>query len=500
MDDIYAAGVPYVIVPGNHDYAFGNDNTSQSSYRDSTMFNTYFPTSDESVTETVAGYFEEGKMDNTYHLFEAEGHKYLIVALEFGPRNEVLDWANEIVAQYSDREAIVVTHGYSTCAGTSTSTKGYLLSESSQTAQSGVPSSYTFINLYGNCNNGDDIWEKLVSRHGNISMVLCGHDICAYVLRNYDETVYGNTVAQLKIDGQGIDHGYTTGKYENTVAMIGIMRFTNGGKNVDFSYYSTVRDQYYYLRNQFAFKTEVAIQAVNNVTDDSVSSAKKHSEQKNSNDIGVDYEGDPVNLDYWSYEISDNSVRLVPVGKDNAYAAAYLGEYEGGKIIGEMPMYINGLPVTDISSAFSSESRLVYMPYIPYTVTKMQYTFSYCQNLKYISFIPDCVTDLTGAFMGCTSLTSAPNLPLNAVILDNTFAYSSVDRLPVLPQTVQSMERMFYYCKNVSGTVEIPPSVKEMSEAFDYTNRSVIMKYSSGCIAAESYFAENSWSVIKQTN
>ncbi len=498
MDDIYASGVPYVIVPGNHDYAFGNGNFSPDSYRDSTLFNTYFPTSDATVTETVAGYYEEGKMDNTYHLFEAEGHKYLVVALEFGPRNGVLDWANEVISQYSDRETIVVTHGYSTCNGTSTSTKGYLFSGEAENQPHGTPSGYTFVNLYGDCNDGDDMWNKLISRHGNISMVLCGHDIGAYVLRNFDETVYGNTVVQLKIDGQGIDYGYTTGKYEDTVAMLGIMRFTNGGKKVDFSYYSTVRDQYYYLRNQFSFETDVAFQTENGVTEDVISSAKPHPEQKGSTDIGIDYNGNPVNLDYWSYEIKDNSVSLIPANTDSVYDSAYLGKYNNGKITGEMPMYINGLPVTDISYAFTSQEDLVYMPYIPYTVEKMQYTFSYCRNLKHINFMPDSVTDLTGAFMGCTSLTSAPKIPAKAVILDSTFAYSSVDVFTKLPETVESMERMFYYCKNVSGTIEIPENVKEMSEAFDYTNRSVTLKYTSGCIAAESYIAENSWSVIKQ--
>ena len=40
--------------------------------------------------------------------------KFLILTLEFKPRDETLAWANRIVAEHPDYRTIVVTHGYLT--------------------------------------------------------------------------------------------------------------------------------------------------------------------------------------------------------------------------------------------------------------------------------------------------------------------------------------------------------------------------------------------------
>jgi len=38
--------------------------------------------------------------------------KFIVICLEFGPRDTVLEWANKIVSEHKDRKAIVVTHNY----------------------------------------------------------------------------------------------------------------------------------------------------------------------------------------------------------------------------------------------------------------------------------------------------------------------------------------------------------------------------------------------------
>ena len=66
--------LPYAIPPGNHDYG-GGDNWGN--YRKT------FAVSRYSSLPTWGGTMESGKLENSYHLFSAEGEDYLIIALEF---------------------------------------------------------------------------------------------------------------------------------------------------------------------------------------------------------------------------------------------------------------------------------------------------------------------------------------------------------------------------------------------------------------------------------
>ena len=79
---------PYVISVGNHDYAES---------RDSSALNAAFPLSRYTAMTTFGGVFEEGNLENSYHMFSAGGVDFLVLALEFGPRAEVLSWADEIL-------------------------------------------------------------------------------------------------------------------------------------------------------------------------------------------------------------------------------------------------------------------------------------------------------------------------------------------------------------------------------------------------------------------
>ena len=102
MDD----KVPYAFVMGNHDLG------KNSNKRDSQLFNNYFPYAKYSKTRNFGGAFEEGKMDNVWYTFKAAGIKWLILCLEFGPRNNVLDWAGEVVKKHPHHKVIINTHAY----------------------------------------------------------------------------------------------------------------------------------------------------------------------------------------------------------------------------------------------------------------------------------------------------------------------------------------------------------------------------------------------------
>lgn len=111
--------VPYICAPGNHDYNYQNGMIT----RDMTNMNTYFPLSMFKNKETYGGSYSEDNnlpddVANTWQQFEINGHKYLVLALEFGPRDSVLEWANEVVAAHPNHQVIVVTHAYMNYDGT----------------------------------------------------------------------------------------------------------------------------------------------------------------------------------------------------------------------------------------------------------------------------------------------------------------------------------------------------------------------------------------------
>lgn len=152
------AQIPYLISVGNHDMG---DNPTQfvTAYgRDTTKFNQYFPVSRNANKPWYGGHAENDN-DNHYVLFEAGNVRFLAITLEFGPNDSQLDWANKVVAAYPDRFVIVVTHAY-------LGEDGYLLAD-----DLGGVGHYQL----PDANDGKQIWDKFVSLHDNIHLVLCGH-------------------------------------------------------------------------------------------------------------------------------------------------------------------------------------------------------------------------------------------------------------------------------------------------------------------------------------
>lgn len=152
--------VPYAIVPGNHDYGPSGDASTRE-----TLMNEYFPFETAAAMPTFGGAMEEGKLDNTYHLFEAGGERWIIVALEWGPRETTIEWANGIMARHADRTGILITHAYM-----NNNDRRYDHSDSEH-PQHYNPHHYR---TPGGVNDGEELWQKLVRRH-DFRLVLNGH-------------------------------------------------------------------------------------------------------------------------------------------------------------------------------------------------------------------------------------------------------------------------------------------------------------------------------------
>jgi rhamnogalacturonyl hydrolase YesR len=177
--------VPYCMCLGNHDMGFekaDNKYGGNIAVNRTTHFNTYFPREKFAARPEFGGTFDPDRHDNSWYHFEAAGLKFLIVALEYHPRDEVLEWANRVVADHPGHRAIVLTHAYLKGNKTRTTNK---------------------LKLKGN--NGEEIWQKFVRKHKNMFMVLCGHFSGEALLTSTGD--HGNQVHQILSDYQEMHNG-----------------------------------------------------------------------------------------------------------------------------------------------------------------------------------------------------------------------------------------------------------------------------------------------------
>ncbi|QNL51225.1 metallophosphoesterase [Olivibacter sp. SDN3] len=156
--------VPYVLAVGNHDMGSGPGNFADE--RNTTLFNKYFPLDKMSALPAYGGTFEDQKLDNTYYVLETGRQKWLILSLEFGPREAVLEWANEIVAKHQDKLIILNTHSYMYSDSTR---QGYGDNWRAQGYGVGQDEGQDAVN------DGEQIWEKFVKKHPNVRFVFSGH-------------------------------------------------------------------------------------------------------------------------------------------------------------------------------------------------------------------------------------------------------------------------------------------------------------------------------------
>ena len=147
--------VPLFLIPGNHDTGPGGGRGNF----ETEMLDKYFPPSRVEKKPWFGGVYEKHSIKNAYYFFEAGGMKFIVICLEFGPRDAVLDWANKIVSEHKDRKVIVITHNY-------------MYSDDTRV---GPGDSWNPHDYPNGGNDGEDMWKKFVGKHENMFMVLSGH-------------------------------------------------------------------------------------------------------------------------------------------------------------------------------------------------------------------------------------------------------------------------------------------------------------------------------------
>jgi hypothetical protein len=181
MAVIRNAGIPYSVVPGNHDVNFEAGDTI--------YYDKYFPCTDFTSYPWYGGGqypvkkgnpapdFPAGSNASNFETLSVMGQNLLILNLACTPEvlvnSSLYTWANDVLQHYRNYKAIVVTHGYINAGG------GY--TDSSEVS-------------------GIEIHKNIVDVNSNIVAVICGH-----VDGEYNASVvaaHGNSVENLLIDTQ----------------------------------------------------------------------------------------------------------------------------------------------------------------------------------------------------------------------------------------------------------------------------------------------------------
>jgi len=188
-----SAHIPYFAAIGNHDYDGNNPNGRTSS---TSNFNHYFGPSRYQNAAYWQGSYPQGSNENFYGFVTINGQQFLILALEFYPRDAALSWAAQVVQNNPSAEAIIITHAYEYFDSTRIS------------ACNSFDAQYYGL---GGDNDGDAMWTKLVRQYKNISLVLSGHEVRGAgqdsTGRRSDMGSNGNLVNQILANYQNMSNG-----------------------------------------------------------------------------------------------------------------------------------------------------------------------------------------------------------------------------------------------------------------------------------------------------
>ena len=165
-DVLSAAGIPFSMTVGNHDAGPNGNGATRETLHDQDRF--FGLNSPYAQQPSVGGFIgDPGTTSNSWHIFEAGGKKWMIVTLEWGPRDVVLEQASEVIEQHPDHSVILTTHANMFNSG---ARYNHMVG-----GQSWNPHGYGVGNLPEKPNDGQEIWDKLLKKHSNIKLIMNGH-------------------------------------------------------------------------------------------------------------------------------------------------------------------------------------------------------------------------------------------------------------------------------------------------------------------------------------
>lgn len=229
--------VPYNISLGNHDYPSPSHGVG-AEFRDETNFKTYFTYDwymNGYTDASLGGAFEENNPVNVYKCIKVGDIEYIMFALEFGPRDEVLEWVSEVLKANPNKKAMISTHSYFT--------------------RDGKLSTFDVQKYGGDFKDGNEgvaIWNKLVRKNKNIVLVNCGHVMGTRSQQNVRKNQAGGNVVEIMADPSSI------ARFPDDNGLLMIYAFTNEGTMHTY-YYSPYKDMYYGTINECTYDMSTAL-------------------------------------------------------------------------------------------------------------------------------------------------------------------------------------------------------------------------------------------------
>ena len=203
MTHLEDAGLDYSVLPGNHDYHVFEDGRS--------AFDTYFPESRAAGNSTFVQRFQapgiygessDQPVDSEAHIFEAEGQKYLVLALGWRANDETIAWAQSMIDANPTLPVILSAHEISNIDGQG--------------------------NVFYSESYGEHLWDALIRKNDQIFLTIAGHHHGAgYHLSTNDA---GHEVINILQDYQ---MSYLGGN-----GLTGMLQFDLSGNKLDMTAFS----------------------------------------------------------------------------------------------------------------------------------------------------------------------------------------------------------------------------------------------------------------------
>lgn len=179
----------YSILPGNHDL------TGDASYQ---PFNQWFGADRaKEANSTFQERFTGVDSDSEYHIFEAEGQEYLVLALAWRANNEVLDWAQQAIDEHPDLPVILTTHEVLNIDGSG--------------------------EVFYSDDYGKHLWDDFISKNDQIFLTMGGHHHGAGY--RVDKNDYGHDVVAILQDYQMA--------YQGGNGLLGVLEFDLTGNELE---------------------------------------------------------------------------------------------------------------------------------------------------------------------------------------------------------------------------------------------------------------------------
>ncbi len=157
--------LPCMLTAGNHDFGAESVGSDRS-----TLLNEYIFPRD---LAPLAGRFRDAGVENSYSLFEANEEDFLVLSLEFGPRDEVLSWANGVLLAHPHHRSMILTH--ECLLQESSVDRDDLFCLRSTPEDMNAPYHYGLAAAAGGVNCGEEVWDKLVRHHPQVEFIFNGH-------------------------------------------------------------------------------------------------------------------------------------------------------------------------------------------------------------------------------------------------------------------------------------------------------------------------------------